>query len=166
MLPLQITLAPCSPDDYVTIARLQGAAFSKEEFGIVAFGPERNSEASVQAQARALGKAPLPGETTTNTKAVMTLPDGTEEIVGFASWTTCVGRGGSDEEKVRLGTKEAWAQEEKEKALKTGDEEETPFGPNGKHGNAKLRKEAFLGGDKILATLAEGGDYKGMLNLM
>ncbi|KAG0652075.1 hypothetical protein D0Z07_1173 [Hyphodiscus hymeniophilus] len=163
----KITLAPVPPSDYLTVAHLMNVAFGHEEFGIVAFGPERNSEAAIQSQAKSLDKAPHAGETNRYVKAITTLPDGKEEIVGFANWTICVGRTGSEEEKVRLGTREGWAQEEREKGEKEHrvaegketEEDKPMFGPGGTHGNRKLWADAFIVGDEHQARSTGGKDY-------
>ena len=173
MAPSNITLASVEPSDYLAIARLMGAAFAHEEFGVVAFGPERNSDAAISYRARTFAKAPHAGETNQYMKAMMSHPDGREEVVGYAGWTTCIGRTGSEEEMVRLGTKEGWAQEEREKAekeerLKEGKQcegDEDMFGPDSKHGNAKLREDSFGKGDEYQAMLSEGRDYL-MLNTL
>jgi hypothetical protein len=94
-----------------------------------------------------------------NVKAVTTLPDGSEEIVGFAGWDTCVGRGGSEDEKGRLGTREGWAEEEKEKEGKKNGEEEDMFGLAGRAGNARFREDALIRGDEHMARSTEGRDY-------
>jgi ribosomal protein S18 acetylase RimI-like enzyme len=151
MAPPKINLAPALPSDYLAIARLESAAFAHEEFGKVAFGPYRLTDAARDAEAKKLARASKPGETKHHIKAVTILPGGIEEIVGFAGWTICVGRKGSEEEKVRLGTKEGWVQEEKEKGEQRRDEEE--------HGNAKLREYAFGKGDEIMARSTQGKDY-------
>ena len=153
MSQTNITLAAASPSDYLAIARLESAAFAHEEFGKVALGPHRLTEAAKHAEAKRLSRPPKLGETNYHTKAVAVIPDGTEEIVGFAGWTACIGRTGSEEEKARLGTKESWAQAEmeKEKDEKVKDEKE--------YGNAKLRGEAFGKGDEILARATQGKDY-------
>ena len=155
----KIVLAPVLPSDYLAIAQVMAAAFGHEEFGVVACGPLQFSEEAMHWRARGLAKAPHAGETTRYVKAVAVLPNGTEKIVGFASWTSCIGRTGSEEEKVRLGTKEGWAQEEREKAEKKGDEEKEMFGPNGRHGNGKLWEDMFVKGDEYQARLANGRDY-------
>jgi GNAT superfamily N-acetyltransferase len=151
----KVTIAPISPSDYVEIATLQSDAFAHEEFGRVAFGAERVTETAWAV--KSLGKGPGPGETLHKMKAVVTLPDGAEEIVGFASWITCVGRGGSEEERKRLGTKEAWAEEEKGRDKK-GKEEE--------FGNAKLRHDVLEVGDEFLAKATGGFDYASKLWLL
>lgn len=74
----------------------------------MAFGPERLTPAGNERRAKRMAEIPKPGETNHEIKAVTILPNGTEEIVDFASWIMCVGRRGSEEEKARLGTREAW----------------------------------------------------------
>jgi GNAT superfamily N-acetyltransferase len=150
MAKADITLAPVLQGDYLEIARLESAAFAHEGFGKVAFGEHRLTEAAMEAQAKKLAQPSLPGESKRQMKAVATLPGGVEEIVGFAGWTICVGRGGSEEERQRLGTKEGWAQEDKEKEEKEDEEE---------HGNAKFREEVFGKGHQILARVSGGQDY-------
>lgn len=147
----EITLAPALPSDYLTIATLQSAAFAHEEFGKVAFGPNQMTDAARDAGAKRLSQAAKPGEAKHYVKAVVTLPDGTEDVVGFAGWTICVGRGGSEEEKQQLGTKEGWIQEEKEKGEENIDDNE--------NGNAKLREHAFGKGEMIMARSTQGKDY-------
>jgi hypothetical protein len=149
---LKITLKPIEPSDYMAIARLQSAAFAHEEFGAVAFGTQRFSDAAMEVQAKSLAEKPKPGETRRHIKAVSMLPDGTEEIVGFANWTLCVGRGGSDEEKRRLGTKESWVLEDgKEK-----EKEKDPWGPGA---NVRLCEDALVGADAHMARSTEGLSY-------
>jgi hypothetical protein len=109
-----ITLAPATPIDYLAISKLVEFSFAYEEFGIVAFGPKRMSPEGNEKRAKRMARPPNPGESKHEMKAVAILPGGTEKIVGFASWIVCIGRGGSEEEKARLGTREGWAQEEKE----------------------------------------------------
>lgn len=101
-------------------------------------------------RAKSLAHVPKPGETLRNIKAVTTLPDGTEEIVGFASWTTCVGRGGSDGEKGRLGMTEGWGEK------KVEGKEKNTFGPGA---NVKFCEDAFLRGDEHMMRSTVGRDY-------
>jgi hypothetical protein len=114
----EITIASTLSRDYPTIARRESVAFAHEEFGKVAFGPHRLTDAAKDAEAKRLAQPAKPGETKRYMKAVINLPDGVEEIVGFAGWTICIGRKGSKDEKMRLGTREGWAQEEREKEEK------------------------------------------------
>jgi hypothetical protein len=86
------------------------------------------------------------------------------ELIG---WSTVIGRTGSEEEKGRLGTKEAWAQEEKEKAEKAarGEKEDEDQGtPPG--GNARLREDSLGKGDVIMARSTEGRDYSSKSGIM
>jgi hypothetical protein len=75
-------------------------------------------------------------------------PTGKEEIVGYAGWVFCVGRTGSEEEKEKLGTKEAWAQESP-----PGDE---PFGPGA---NVKFCLDTFVAADRRMARSTGGYGY-------
>lgn len=144
----KITLSPILPCDFPIIARLEAAAFANEEFGAVAFGPHRFSDAAMASRAASLAIGPKPGETLRNVKAVTIGPEG-EEIVGFAAWVFCVGRGGSEEEMRRLGTKEGWVENENE-------EDKDPFGPGA---NVRFCEDAILRGDEHMARSTEGRDY-------
>lgn len=147
----QISIHPVLPDDFLPIAHLEALAFAKEEFGAVAYGPNRFSDAAAEARAKSLAAEPKPGETNRNMKATIALPDGTEEIVGFASSSICVGRMGSEEEKKRLGTREGWTEK---------GEEKDPFGPEA---NVKFCEDAFVKGDEHMARSTAGKDYASML---
>ncbi|KUJ08972.1 uncharacterized protein LY89DRAFT_690538 [Mollisia scopiformis] len=101
-----------------------------------------------------MNRPPPLGETKHEMKAVTLLQDGTEKIVGFASWIICVGRGGSEEEKERLGTKEGWLQGEKEKeGMKEKSETEEGYG------DPKIRRDVLGGIEEKLARLTGGKDY-------
>ena len=164
-LPIKMTLSQISlervlPSDFLAIARLEAAAFAEDEFSAVAFGPDRFSDAIMESRAKSLAGGPKPGETLRNIKAVTTLPDGTVEIVGFASWTICIGRTGSEEEKKRLGTREGWAEKKGEKKGEKNEEEKDPFGPGA---NLKFCEDAFIRGDEHMSISTEGKDYASKL---
>lgn len=160
-----IILVRPSSSDFLAIAKLVDHSFAHEEFGVVAFGPKRLTPAGAERRAKKFTNPSNPGETKHEMMAVMALPDGTKEIVGFASWIICVGRGGSDEEKAKLGTREGWAHEEKEKEKKEKMAEGMGKEDEEGHGNPKLRKYFAGEIDKILARSAEGKDYM-ILNLL
>ncbi|KAE8443885.1 hypothetical protein EG329_001294 [Mollisiaceae sp. DMI_Dod_QoI] len=149
----EINLAPPTLSDFLDISELVELSFAYQEFGLVAFGPKRFSPAGKEKRAKKMTEPLNPGETKYEMKAVTLLPDGTEEIVGFASWYICVGRGGSKEEKGRLGTREGWAKEEKEKEEKKDEKVEEG------HGNPKIREDVLGGISKILASYTKGKDY-------
>lgn len=148
-----VSLAPASTKDYPAIAHLEAAAFEHEKFDIVAFGPYRLTQAAMKKETERLAKTPNPGETKHYVKATVMSPDGVEEIVGFANWSLCIGRKGSEEEKLRLGLKESWAaqEEEKEKEIDKVDEEG--------RGNGKLRRDIFAKVDELQAKATKGMDY-------
>jgi hypothetical protein len=152
----QISLKPVLPSDFLAIARLEAAAFEEDKFSAVAFGAHRFSDAAMKCRAKSLAEGPKPGETFRNIKAVTTLPDGTVEIVGFASWTICIGRTGSEEEKKRLGTRKGWAEKKGEK----NEEEKDPFGPGA---NLKFCEDALIRGDEHMSISTEGKDYASKL---
>jgi GNAT superfamily N-acetyltransferase len=150
----KITLIPAVPEDYYYIAKLTEICFAYEEFGAVAFGPKRLTPAGDEKRAKRMALPANPGDTKHEMKAVATLPDGSEVVAGFASWIICRGRTGSEEEKVRLGTKEAWIQEDREKEeMKDAKTDEEGFG------SAKLREHVDGAMEKILARVTEGYDY-------
>jgi hypothetical protein len=145
----QISIKPVLLSEFLAIAKLEAAAFAEEEFSAVAFGPHRFSDAAMESRAESLAQGPKPGETLRNMKAVTTLSDGTEELVGFASWSICIGRTGSEEEKKKLGTRDGWVEKEKE-------DEKDPFGPGA---NVKLCEDAFIKGDEHMARATGGMNY-------
>lgn len=150
MAPPSISIHPVLPSDFLPIAKLEVDAFAKEEFDVVAFGPNRFSDAATEGRAKSLAAGPKPGETLRNMKAVVTLPDGTEEIVGFASSNIVVGRAGSEGEKKRLGTKEEWAESAEKGEVKD------PFGPDA---DMKFCHDAIIKGDEHMAASTMGTNY-------
>lgn len=149
-----IRLVPALPSDFHTLARVEAAVFGETEVGAVGFGPDRNGDAAMDQRAAVLGAPPKLGETVRNMKLVRVGPTGNEEIVGYAGWTICVGRTGSEEEKKRLGTKEAWAVQE--------DPSEERFGPGA---DVKLCTDLFVRADEHMARATEGKDYASELLL-
>ena len=79
-----ITVLPVEPPDFMALARIEAAAFAKDEIGLQMFGP--SSEASIRYRASTMGDSKGPGEAVKFSKAVITNAAGEEEIVGFASW--------------------------------------------------------------------------------
>lgn len=149
--PPKITLHPVQPRDYNAIASLESAAFAHQAFSAVAFGPLRFSPAALERRARGhetAAAANKPGEEVRNVKAVL---DG-EEIVGFANWGFVQGRGGSEGEKGRLGTREGWVVEEEEREGKGGN-----GWPEGS--NLKFCEDFLVKGDELMAKSTEGHDY-------
>lgn len=149
-----INLVPVLPGDYPALARLESVVFGETDVGAVGFGPDRNTDAAMDQRAASLGAAPKPGETLRNMKLVRFGPAGDQEIVGYAGWVICVGRTGTDEEKRRLGTREAWAAQED-----PGDE---PFGPGA---DVKFCTDVFVRADEHMARATGGKDYASELLL-
>lgn len=149
-----IKLVPVLPGDFHTLARLESAVFGETEVGAVGFGPDRNGDATMDQRAAVIGAPPKLGETVRNMKLVRVGPTGNEEIVGYAGWTICVGRTGSEEEKKRLGTKEAWAVQE--------DRGEDRFGLDA---DVKFCTDLFVRADEHMARATEGKDYASELLL-
>ncbi|KFY25514.1 hypothetical protein V493_04607 [Pseudogymnoascus sp. VKM F-4281 (FW-2241)] len=143
-----INLIPVLASDFPAIARLESAVFGETDFGAVGFGPDRNSEAAIEQRAVALAAGPKLGETVRNMKLVRVGPSGDQEIVGYAGWVICTGRTGSEEEKTRLGTREAWAVQE--------DPGNEPFGPGA---DVKFCTDVFVRGDEHMARATGGKDY-------
>jgi len=156
---LQITLAPALPADFLTIANLEASAFAKDDFTAVAFGPLRSSNEAMEDRAAGLAAKPKAGERVRNVKAVMAL-EGREEIEGFANWYFCVGRTGSEEERVRLGVKAGWKKgnegEETYEKKDVGGEEKNPWGPGA---NISFCEDVLGKGDVYMARATEGWDY-------
>lgn len=153
MSAVKVSLAPASPDDYAAIAHLEAVAFEPEPFDIIAFGPYRLTEAAKNKEAARLAELPKPGEMRHYVKATIISPDEVEEIVGFANWTVCIGRKGSGEEKLRLGSKEGWVVEEKEKEAESAEADEEG------HGDGRLRKAVLAKVDELQAKATDGRDY-------
>jgi hypothetical protein len=151
----QIKVVPVVPADYVALSRVEDIVFADNDFGEVAFGPDRRTDVHLDRRAATLAAPPKSGDTIRDIKAVRVGPTGEEEIVGFAGWTICVGRTGSEREKKKLGTKEAWAQENP-----PGDE---PFGPGA---NVKFCTDAFVKADQHMARSTGGNDYASELLLL
>ena len=149
-----IKLVPVLPGDFPALARLESAVFGETDVGAVGFGPDRNSDAALDQRAIILGAPPKLGETVRNMKLVRVGPEGDQEIVGYAGWVICVGRTGSEEEKGKLGTKEAWAVQEA-----PGPE---PFGPGA---DVKFCVDVFVRADEHMARATEGKDYASELLL-
>jgi hypothetical protein len=84
MASSSITIQPALRSDFETLARIEEAAFAGNEFGLVAFGPP--SEVGLSRRAGSLDESKVPGEAVKIDKAVITGPDGKEEIMGWASW--------------------------------------------------------------------------------
>ncbi|KFZ15977.1 hypothetical protein V502_05303 [Pseudogymnoascus sp. VKM F-4520 (FW-2644)] len=145
---LTINLVPVLPSDYPALARLESAVFGETDVGAVGFGPDRNTDAAMDQRAVSLSAAPKLGETVRNMKLVRTGPAGVQEIVGYASWVICVGRTGSEEEKTRLGTREAWAAQE--------DPGPEPFGPGA---DVRFCEDVFVRADEHMARATGGKDY-------
>ncbi|KAL5354479.1 hypothetical protein ACLOAV_000568 [Pseudogymnoascus australis] len=143
-----INLVPVLAGDYPALARLESAVFGETDVGAVAFGPNRNTDAAMDLRAALFGSAPKLGETVRNLKLVRLGPTGDQEIVGFAGWVICEGRTGSEEEKRRLGTREAWAVED--------DPGEEPFGPGA---DVRFCSDLFVRADEHMARATEGKDY-------
>lgn len=149
-----INLVPVLPGDYPAIARLESAVFGETDVGAVGFGPNRNTDAAMDLRAALLASAPKLGETVRNLKLVRLGPTGDQEIVGFAGWVICEGRTGSEEEKRRLGTREAWAVQE--------DPGAEPFDPET---DAQFITDLFVRADEHMARATEGKDYASELLL-
>lgn len=148
----KLKLVPVLAADYPAIARLQCDAYGDSEFGEVAFGPNRSSEHAVSlltANIAGVAAAPKPGYTVRDMKLVRVGPTGDEEIIGFAGWTICIGRTGSEEEKRRLGTREAWAVQDENSA-------DEPFGP---YGDVKFCTDVFVRADEHMSRATGGNDY-------
>lgn len=149
-----INLVPVLPSDYPALARLESAVFGETDVGVVGFGPDRNTDAAMDQRAVSLAAAPKLGETLRNMKLVRAGPAGVQEIVGYASWVICVGRTGSEEEKTRLGTREAWAAQE--------DPGPEPFGPGA---DVRFCEDVFVRADEHMARATGGKDYASKLLL-
>ncbi|KFY45626.1 hypothetical protein V494_00880 [Pseudogymnoascus sp. VKM F-4513 (FW-928)] len=143
-----IKLVPVLPGDFPAIARLESVVFGETDVGAVGFGPDRNSEDAMDLRAAILGSPPKLGETVRNMKLVRVGPSGEEEIVGYAGWVICVGRTGSEEEKKRLGTREAWAVQQ--------DPGAQPFGPGA---DVRFCTDLFVRADEHMARATAGKDY-------
>lgn len=149
-----INFVPVLPSDYPALARLESAVFGETDVGAVGFGPDRNTDAAMDQRAASLAAAPKLGETVRNMKLVRVGPAGVQEIVGYASWVICVGRTGSEEEKTRLGTREAWAAQE--------DPGPEPFGPGA---DVSFCTDVFVRADEHMARATGGKDYASELLL-
>ncbi|KFY03997.1 hypothetical protein O988_01066 [Pseudogymnoascus sp. VKM F-3808] len=144
----EFKLVPVLPVDYPALARLESVVLGETDVGIVGFGPNRNSEAAMDQRAAMMGAAPKPGDTVRDMKVVRVGPAGDEQIVGYAGWLICVGRTGGDDEKTRLGTREAWAAQQAPGA--------EPFGPGA---DVKFCMDMFVRADAHMARVTEGKDY-------
>ncbi|TAQ89382.1 hypothetical protein B7494_g2266 [Chlorociboria aeruginascens] len=137
-------LKPALLADFPTLARLEADAFRDEEFSMVAFGPEGNSEENLAIRAVAMARQPTePGKTMRFMKAVIE-KEGKEEIVGFAGWGKVIGR-----EK----TEEGGGKEKKQYSWGIG-------------ANVKLCEDVFLKADEDMERAIEGKDYMKCWSLM
>lgn len=144
----KIIISPVLPGDFLTIARLEAAAFADDDFSAVAFGTQRSSDEALASRAASFGAEPKPGESIRNMKAVA-LGFGGEEIVGFASWTFRIGRRGTDGDMKRA------------EETKAGDEKEKEGEKNtlGTGVNMKFFEDSILKGDEHMERSTEGRDY-------
>ena len=141
----KVSVLPAVPSDFLTIAKLESVAFAKDEIFDLLFGLRRFSDEAIAQRAKSLAQPPKHGEVFRHVKAVTTLPNGTEEIVGFATWSFCTGRGGSEEEKSLLGTRESWAE------------------PSGPIPSTRFYQDVYVRGYESMARAAEGHDYASKL---
>jgi hypothetical protein len=144
----KITISPVLPSDFSTIARLEATAFAEDDFSTVAFGTQRFSDEALATRTAAFGAGPKAGESLRFMKAVIAGSKG-EEIVGFASWTFCEGRGGAGGEANIVEKKEEVKGMENESEMDM-------FGPGG---NMKFFEDSILKRDEHMARSTEGRDY-------
>jgi hypothetical protein len=129
--------------DFDLLARIESAAFDKEEFYKVAFGPQRKSDEAMAFRARQMAKIPTtPGVTARYVKAVMKGEDGQEEVVGFAGW---------GEYLIQEG-----ALEDQKGDSKVDEKNQNPWGPGA---NARLCEDVFLPADKHMLEATGRRDY-------
>ncbi|KAH9218782.1 hypothetical protein DL95DRAFT_385010, partial [Leptodontidium sp. 2 PMI_412] len=168
MLPSLAITTVTSPQDYHLISALENRVFYNDPFSIVAFGPERDSLANIEARARSFASQPsAEGESAVVVKAVLAEGDG-ETIVGAAQWRFVVGREREGVAGVSAGAGEDGNPEKKEEAigkLEEGDEAEKKDAW-GIGANVKFCEDVFLVADEHMIRSTQGRDYAKLATLI
>ncbi len=143
---MSLTLLPATTlTDYYTISALENRVFYADHFTIVAFGPQRDSEANIQKRAKGLAKAPKrEGDREIVVKAVNT----NGEIVGAAAWSFTL-NGGEERGDVNEASQ---AKETKEGGAEGGEEKDSW----GIGANVKFCEDVFIVADEHMLRSCEG----------
>lgn len=164
--PPKITLLPATtPTHYTLISRLENNVFYNDPFSIVAFGPERDSEANVEVRARSLARLSEgegEGERSLVVMAVLKGVEGVEdedgegegEVVGAAELEFFTARERGREAKSAGGSEQNEARGEREKGDGDGDGDGWGTGAN-----VKFCEDVFLVADEHMLRSTKGKDY-------
>ncbi|KAG4440517.1 hypothetical protein IFR05_003987 [Cadophora sp. M221] len=172
--PITITRAT-PPRDYTLISALENRVFYHDPFSIVAFGPERDSPANIEARAQSFARQASPeGGSAVFVKAVLgergVMGGDGETIVGAAQWNFVVGRerdgvvdagAGAEEDKKREDRKD----EERKEVIEAdeGAEKKNVWGIGA---NIKFCEDVFLVADEHMIRSTEGRDYAKLSTLI
>lgn len=169
--PPNIILLPATTTaHYTLISRLENRVFYDDPFSIIAFGPERGSEANIEVRARSLARQPEgKGDAERNSLVMAVLKaeggeqdedrDGEGEIVGFAEWEFVTGREKGMEAKGAGRSESNEAKGEGEE----GDGDEDGWGTSA---NVKFCEDVFLVADEHMLRSTEGKDHASELTLL
>ncbi|KAG9235063.1 acyl-CoA N-acyltransferase [Amylocarpus encephaloides] len=142
-----ISLLPCTPTDFPTLAALESVVFYHDEFSIVAFGPERASAENLAIRTQGFHKTlePESQKSTEYFKAV----NESGEIVGWSSWSFVHGGKNGEGDGVWSG--------KGEKLVKKDIEEDS--GGWGVSANVRFCEEVFLVADEWMVESTKGEPY-------